>query len=309
MFFILVILIFIILPSTLFYYVEGNWTYLDCVYYTFVSLTTIGFGDLITAQGEQERFGMWIFAYNGFTVVWLIFGLGFISMNNTLLADRIKNISNRLGNFSIIPLFMTIPTHDQSNTEEYEVHEMNILTHTARRVTDPGISFSARAHCSHFKPNLQIARGRSLKIPAVITYDISKDNEGLQIVNEMHKAELIDLRKECAELRMAKQGLQVTNNAAEAELITLREKCMELRKANNGLQITNSVAEAELIALGEKCTELRKAYKSLHITNRAAQSELISLRGKCQLVAQANEGLLIANYEVADELAYQSGKL
>ena len=75
------ILIFIILPSALFYYVEGNWTYLDCIYYTFVSLTTIGFGDFTTAQGEQERFGMWIFAYNGFTVVWLIFGLSFISIS------------------------------------------------------------------------------------------------------------------------------------------------------------------------------------------------------------------------------------
>ena len=186
-FFILVILIFIILPSTLFYYVEDNWTYLDCVYYISVSLTTIGFGDLTTAQGEQERFGMWIFAYNGFTVVWLILGLGFISMNNSLLADSIKKISSKFGNFSIIPLLMPIPTRTEVDNEEYD---MSTLMHTTRRASDPCISFSARG--SLFKPNLQtereIARARSLKIPA--KRKINRDP--LQI--------MIELREESTEL-------------------------------------------------------------------------------------------------------------
>ena len=251
MFFIIVmgILLFIILPSGLFYYVEGNWTYLDCVYYAFVSLATIGFGDLTTAQGEQERLGKWMHAYKGFTVTWLIFGLSFINMNNSLLADRIKKISNRLGNFTIIPLFMPNPTDTQADTKEYQEHERNILTHTARRLSEPGISFSSRG--SHSKPIMQIrqiARGRSLKIPDVITYDVSEDNAGLQIINEF-----IDLRKKCTELqlRMANQGLQVTNNAAEDDLITLKKECAELRKANE--RLANSVAEYEFIVLRKKC--------------------------------------------------------
>ena len=267
------ILIFIILPSTIFYFIEDNWTYLDCLYYTFVSLTTIGFGDLTTAQ-EQEKLGMWMFAYKGFSVMWLIFGLSFVNMNNTLLADRIKKISNRLGNFSIIPLFMPIPT----DTKEDEEREMNILTPTARRVSDPGISFSSRG--SPFNSNLQImqiARGRSLKIPAFISYDVSEDNKGLHIINDTPNRDLIDLRKKCGELRRANEALQVTNNAIEAELITLRKDCMELRKANDDLQITNN----------------------------AAKAELITLKKKCQLGTDANEALLVANYAAEDELVYQ----
>ena len=68
----------------------------------------------------------------------------------------------------------------------------------------------------------------------MISYDISEDNEGLQIVNDMPNAELIYLRKKCTELRRGYEGLLVTTNAAEEELITLRKDGMELRVANEG---------------------------------------------------------------------------
>ena len=185
-------ILLIILPSTLFYYVEGTWTYLDCVYYTFVSLTTIGFGDLTHAKGEQAKLGKWIFAYKGFTIVWLIFGLGFISMNNILLANMIKEIANRLRNFNIIPQFMSIPGGTQAGAKKSEGYEMNIFTKTARSASEPVIYFSACG--SHCKQNLRarkICKGRSLKVPPVITYDMSEDKEDQMIIN----AELNDLRK------------------------------------------------------------------------------------------------------------------
>lgn len=41
---------FLLLPSVLFQYIETNWTYLDSVYYAFISLATIGFGDLVNGE-------------------------------------------------------------------------------------------------------------------------------------------------------------------------------------------------------------------------------------------------------------------
>ena len=39
------------IPAVIFMYVEG-WTFVDSLYYTFVTLTTIGIGDFVAGYGE-----------------------------------------------------------------------------------------------------------------------------------------------------------------------------------------------------------------------------------------------------------------
>ena len=85
--------IFIVLPSVVFYLVEGNWTYIDSVYYTFGSLATIGFGDFVNSHHGyvvEGKVGKWVWAYRGFTMLWLVFGLSFIFMIHSLVVDEIK---------------------------------------------------------------------------------------------------------------------------------------------------------------------------------------------------------------------------
>ena len=41
--------------------------------------------------------------------------------------------------------------------------------------------------------------------------------------------------------------MQVTINAAEEELINMRKECVELRKTSEDLQISDKMAELELI--------------------------------------------------------------
>ena len=46
------LIVFLVIPAAMFSLVEG-WTYLDAFYYAFISLTTIGFGDLVAGLCRQ----------------------------------------------------------------------------------------------------------------------------------------------------------------------------------------------------------------------------------------------------------------
>ena len=39
--------VFMVVPAVIFWYIEDSWTYLDSIYFTFVALLTIGFGDYV----------------------------------------------------------------------------------------------------------------------------------------------------------------------------------------------------------------------------------------------------------------------
>ena len=105
------ILVFIVIPSAIFYHIERDWTYLDSVYYAFISLATVGFGDLTNSHNNsevEERLGRWMWAYKVFTILWLIFGLSFTSMLNTYIADQIwKTSDEKLRKYSITASMMT----------------------------------------------------------------------------------------------------------------------------------------------------------------------------------------------------------
>ncbi len=44
------LMVMMFLPSLVFYYIEPNWTFINCIYYTFVTISTIGFGDYVAGM-------------------------------------------------------------------------------------------------------------------------------------------------------------------------------------------------------------------------------------------------------------------
>ncbi|XP_058804377.1 open rectifier potassium channel protein 1 isoform X2 [Phymastichus coffea] len=77
-------IMFIFFPAFLFCYYEG-WTYDEAVYYAFVTLTTIGFGDYVAGQDNTKGKGLWFALYKAFLIVWILFGLGYIVMIMTFI--------------------------------------------------------------------------------------------------------------------------------------------------------------------------------------------------------------------------------
>ncbi|KAI8432069.1 hypothetical protein MSG28_004588 [Choristoneura fumiferana] len=72
-------LFFIFLPACIFMVFEG-WDYVASVYYAFVTLTTIGFGDLVAGTINNGFANGYFIAYQIFLIFWITFGLGYIVM-------------------------------------------------------------------------------------------------------------------------------------------------------------------------------------------------------------------------------------
>ncbi|KAJ7354883.1 hypothetical protein OS493_029440 [Desmophyllum pertusum] len=92
---VLLITLWLPLGGVMYYYSEREfgWTFLDCVYYCFVALSTIGFGDLVPNEGKEpdssyER-GMWIIR-----LMYLGLGLSLLSSVFTSVLSAAKEIQS-----------------------------------------------------------------------------------------------------------------------------------------------------------------------------------------------------------------------
>ena len=89
----LLITLWLPLGGVMYYYSETEWTFLDCVYYCFVALSTIGFGDLVPNEGKAPNTsyekGMWIVR-----LMYLGLGLSLLSSVFTSVCSAAKQIQS-----------------------------------------------------------------------------------------------------------------------------------------------------------------------------------------------------------------------
>ena len=92
---------------------EG-WTYFDSVYYCFITLTTIGFGDMVALQKDSALETKP--EYVAFALIFILFGLAIVAASLNLLVLR----------------FVTMNTEDERR-DEAEALQVNNTVHLSRR--------------------------------------------------------------------------------------------------------------------------------------------------------------------------------
>ncbi|XP_064484867.1 potassium channel subfamily K member 4-like isoform X2 [Ornithodoros turicata] len=90
------LVVFLLLPAAVFKFIE-DWTYLEGLYYCFITLATIGFGDYVAGNFD----GDYIWIYKTGVVLWIIFGLGYLAMilnyiSRAMRCKQIRRMENRL---------------------------------------------------------------------------------------------------------------------------------------------------------------------------------------------------------------------
>lgn len=111
------LILFIFIPALIFTAIEP-WSYGEAVYFCFVTLTTVGFGDFVPAQGtatsdtSTSLRGLYTVA----TAVWTWIGLAFVS----LLITEIQNLSRAVG--KSVTQCLRRWKHRKSGRAEIELH-------------------------------------------------------------------------------------------------------------------------------------------------------------------------------------------
>ncbi|XP_044292912.1 potassium channel subfamily K member 16-like [Varanus komodoensis] len=80
------ILVFLCVPSFIFQEIEG-WTYSEAIYFAFITLSTIGFGDYVTGRQHDKNYFP---GYRILVAIWIIFGLAWIALLFNLLTALLE---------------------------------------------------------------------------------------------------------------------------------------------------------------------------------------------------------------------------
>uniref|UniRef100_A0A8C5QTB0 Potassium channel domain-containing protein n=1 Tax=Leptobrachium leishanense TaxID=445787 RepID=A0A8C5QTB0_9ANUR len=92
-----ILLLFFFIPAVFFDLVEGNWEYLDALYFCFISLTTVGLGDFVPGEQSGQRMHV---LYKVLVVCYLLLGLAAV----LLAVEIVKSLVNWNRVFSLFLL-------------------------------------------------------------------------------------------------------------------------------------------------------------------------------------------------------------
>uniref|UniRef100_A0A452HL47 2P domain potassium channel Talk-1 n=1 Tax=Gopherus agassizii TaxID=38772 RepID=A0A452HL47_9SAUR len=102
-------LLFLVFPPMIFSYVEG-WSYGEGFYFTFITLSTIGFGDYVVGTDPNKHY---ISMYRSLAAIWIVFGLAWLALVFNLGADLMEK-------------FLQLKWHKPGTAEEWVQFEPQV---------------------------------------------------------------------------------------------------------------------------------------------------------------------------------------
>lgn len=117
----ILVVFFFLIPAAIFYYLEPKWSYFDCVYFCYISLTTIGLGDLVPGESFGHEYH---FLYKAGASIYLLIGLTFMVMFLALIAEVPQlNVSiffvSKGDQITDDPETMRLPLHSSESITRY----------------------------------------------------------------------------------------------------------------------------------------------------------------------------------------------
>ncbi|NXC67643.1 KCNKG protein, partial [Anhinga anhinga] len=114
-------LLFLVFPPLVFSYVEG-WSYGEGFYFTFITLSTIGFGDYVVGTNPNKHY---IPVYKSLTAIWILLGLAWLALVFNVGADLMEKFLQRKCHKSDLSLEEEATTKLEDEPEQPRIHIPN----------------------------------------------------------------------------------------------------------------------------------------------------------------------------------------
>ncbi|XP_019646728.1 PREDICTED: potassium channel subfamily K member 4-like [Branchiostoma belcheri] len=128
--------VFFFLPAYVFSCQETDWSYLDALYYVFITLSTVGFGDYVATLEPRPTYAQNV-AYKIATFCWILTGLCFLASVFDLLVEEMKGVEERIKEGMNKPL-------DGGDLDNGKETEKDIQGHTKKEEQGEGMTIRAR---------------------------------------------------------------------------------------------------------------------------------------------------------------------
>ena len=176
-----------------------NWDYTSSFYFTFVTLSTIGFGDMVAGDDDENEEAVWSVektCYRIFIIIWIIFGMGYIWGVVEVISKTLKKSGQPVVKIWK-RIFEEIENDGKESSCKIDVIEKldDILEKRNKRISVSLNDIGGQEHCPDSTEGLERDSLRSLKDPQDLMPKLTAPNPSQSKFRERPSSQLFQMRK------------------------------------------------------------------------------------------------------------------